>query len=94
MSKLSDYVAFCERVREERGRKCEACGRTAEEARQPKLHVHHLWPVCESGVDDPLATSPTNVILVCNWCHKLQHPGVRLYLWDMASNLRSRQLRR
>jgi predicted HNH restriction endonuclease len=90
----ADYVAFCQAIREERGFRCECCGRTAAEARQEKLHVHHLWPVASSGVADTLATSRVNVILVCNWCHKLQHPGYRRYLWDVASQQRSRALHR
>jgi predicted HNH restriction endonuclease len=93
-SKHQNYVVFCQEIRKERGYRCQCCKRTAEEAREKKLHIHHLWPVAASGINDALVTARVNVILICSWCHKLQHPGMRRYLWDMASNMRSKALRR
>lgn len=89
---FKSYVDFCATLRVERNRRCQSCGRTAEEAGDRKLHPHHLWPVAKSGVSDALVQSRANVLLVCGWCHKLQHPGHRRWLWDLAANLRGAQL--
>ncbi len=86
------YVQFCADIRVERNYRCQACGRTAEQAGDRKLHPHHLWPVAKSGVNDALVQSRGNVLLLCGFCHKLQHPGMRRWLWDMAANLRGAQL--
>ncbi len=77
MSKMKKYRDFCNAVREERGNKCEGCGRTSEQAEEKHLNVHHLLPVSRSGVDDGLVMSRANVFLMCGWCHKMQHPGQR-----------------
>jgi predicted HNH restriction endonuclease len=93
VSRTSDYKAFCAAIRLERGDRCQCCGRTAGEAHEKKLHPHHLLPVAESGVADRLATSRANVLLLCGWCHKFQHPGYRRYPWDAAARSRGRALR-
>jgi predicted HNH restriction endonuclease len=93
MSRTSDYKAFCAEVRIERGERCQGCGRTAAECGQKALHVHHLWPIAKSGMTDGLVTAKCNVLLVCDWCHKLQHPARRSYPWDAAGRARGRSLR-
>lgn len=91
-TKFKAYKRFVQRIRDERGNRCQACKRTAEEARDARLTVHHLLPVAQSGIDDALATSPCNVLLLCGYCHKLQHPGARSWPWDMASRTRAKAL--
>ena len=93
MTRTRIYLDFVRRVRVERGNRCECCGRTAEEARERALHPHHLLPVAKSGLDDLLATSPGNVLLLCGWCHSLQDPGYRSYDWAGAGVRRGVALR-
>lgn len=92
-SRTGHYLDFCAAVRAERGGRCQCCGRTAEQAQQKRLHPHHILPVADSGVADRLATSRANVLLICNWCHKFQHPGYRRYPWDASARARGRALR-
>jgi len=93
MTRTGIYLAFVRAVRAERGDRCEACKRTASEARERRLHVHHLWPIAASGIQDALATCRANVLLLCGWCHKLQHPGKREVPWDSVAIRRGVALR-
>jgi predicted HNH restriction endonuclease len=91
-SRAAAYLAFCADVIRERGGVCQACKRTAAEARQKALHVHHLLPVARSGVDDGLVTCKANTMVLCNWCHALQHPGRRSWPWLAIGASRGRLL--
>lgn len=73
-------------------RVCESCGRNANEAGQRKLYCHHLQPVgtLEGGLASDLATNPANLLLLCNDCHALFHPGIRRYPWAVAAGLRGK----
>src|SRR5665213_3066284 len=92
-SRTAKYRAFVHGVRVERGDRCEACGRSAVEARQTVLHVHHLWPIAKSGILDALVTCRANVLLVCDWCHAMQHPARRSWPWLAVGAARGRALR-
>ena len=82
MTRRKSYLEFVRRIEVERQR-CEACGRSASEAGQTHLHVHHLWPIARSGLTDALATAACNVLLLCNYCHGLQHLA-REYPWNVV----------
>lgn len=92
-SRTAVYRAFVEAVRVERGNRCQACGRSAADARQGSLHVHHLWPIAKSGISDGLVTCRANVLLVCDYCHTLQHPARRSWPWLAVGAARGRALR-
>lgn len=94
MGKLREYLNFCRTIREDRGGRCEFCGRTAEEACERRLSPHHILAIARTGVDDALATAAVNVFLLCGYCHKLQHPGKREWPWDAAGRRRGRDLSR
>lgn len=55
-------------VLEQRGEECEAC-------HVPARHVHHIITVATSGIDSELAYEPANMLVLCNDCHALMHPG-------------------
>lgn len=88
---LKQYLDFCEMIREER-QVCESCGATAEEVGQKHLHVHHLQRVQILGYNHPAIRDPKNVLLLCNACHALMHPGIRRYNWMGAAITRSQNL--
>jgi predicted HNH restriction endonuclease len=92
-SKLAQYKAFVAATIASVGGRCECCGRTAQEARQPALHCHHLWSVAKSGIADALVMARCNVLVVCHYCHRLQHTGQREWAWDSAGMKRGMALR-
>jgi len=57
-------------VLEARGEFCEVCG-------VPAHHVHHVHTVSETGIAHALAYEPANMLILCNDCHVLMHPGSR-----------------
>jgi predicted HNH restriction endonuclease len=83
-------MEFCRRIEKER-KVCQACGRAADAAGQKHLHVHHLWPIAKSGLSDALATAACNVLLLCNYCHGLQHLA-REYPWNVVGVVRGVRL--
>lgn len=72
-------------VLEQRGEICEACGAAAR-------HVHHIITVATSGIDSELAFEPANMMVLCNECHALMHPGSknRNMWWRMHEAGKSR----
>ena len=54
---------------EQRGEECECC-------HAPARHVHHIITVATSGIDSELAFEPANMMVLCNECHALMHPGI------------------
>lgn len=76
-------------VVERRGHVCEACGSSAS-------HVHHINSASETGIDSELLVDPANMLLLCDDCHCLMHPGTRnrnMYLrFGSAASARGRAL--
>ena len=70
MSRASDYRALLRFEVEQRGHRCEGCGMPAE-------HIHHVNPISETGIMSDLAFEPANMLLLCDDCHCLMHPGTR-----------------
>ena len=81
------YLALLKRLRRERGERCEICG-------APATHGHHVIPVSETGIGAPLVIEPANILILCDWCHKMQHPGIRSWGWGEIRASRGRALRR
>ena len=80
------YREMLKAVKAERGEWCEACG-------VPASHVHHVLPIARTGITDPLAFEPANVIILCDDCHLLMHPGIRRTDWLTIRALRGKALR-
>ena len=70
-----------------RGAKCEACG-------TPSNHVHHVAPVSDTGIASELVYDPANLLVLCDDCHCLFHPGYRTYPWLTVGVTRGRMLQR
>lgn len=70
MSNISRYRRIVAREVERRGHRCECCGEAAD-------HMHHINPVSETGITSELAFEPANMMLLCDDCHCLMHPGPR-----------------
>ena len=72
-------------VLDQRGEECESC-------HAPARHVHHVHTVAESGIDSELVYEPANMMVLCNDCHALMHPGSknRNMWWRMADAGKSR----
>jgi uncharacterized protein with PIN domain len=68
--RLGRYKEALTAVRDSRGEICEACG-------APTRCVHHINPVSETGIDAELVYEPANMMLLCDDCHCLMHPGTR-----------------
>ncbi len=66
--------------------RCQSCGFSAQELGQVRLHVHHLlaFQSLELKEMDPLMFAAGNVLVLCNSCHALHHPGLRAYDWFSA----------
>ncbi len=86
-SPMSRYIRTVRRIRKERGEFCEICG-------APATHGHHVIPVGETGIDAELVFLEANIMILCDWCHKMQHPGMREWSWDTARILRGQALHR
>ncbi|EMO43776.1 hypothetical protein LEP1GSC187_0509 [Leptospira santarosai str. ZUN179] len=50
------------------------------------MHVARL------GLDDPAIIDEGNILVLCNHCHSLFHPGSRVYNWFLAGLNRGVQL--
>lgn len=85
LSNTQRYRALLQQVRATRGSVCEAC-------HAPALHVHHVIPILRTGLNDALAYEPANVLLLCEDCHLLMHPGIRRTDWLLIRRLRGRAL--
>ena len=75
-------MAWTRRVRRRVGW-CQSCGHTAAEVGQKRLYLHHLMTVARLGLHDPAVMDEGNVLVVCNACHALFHPALRLD-WNLA----------
>ena len=75
MNKQRRYRAIVNEIRRERGDICEACG-------EPATHPHHIIPVSETSIHSELVFAKENMILLCDDCHTLMHPGYRDIGWD------------
>jgi predicted HNH restriction endonuclease len=55
-------------------------------------HVHHIIAVELTGIAAELALEPANMLVLCNDCHALMHPGSRNrnMWWHMSDVSRSR----
>ncbi len=71
MSRARLYISVVADVLEARDSRCESCGAPDIE------HVHHIIPVSETGICSELAIEPANMMVLCNDCHVLFHPGSR-----------------
>ncbi|WP_032922440.1 HNH endonuclease [Leptospira santarosai] len=89
--RLSEYRSFANRIVSER-LQCESCRATTEEVGQKRLHIHHLMHVARLGLDDPAIIDEGNILVLCNHCHSLFHPGSRVYNWFLAGLNRGVQL--
>lgn len=74
LAQTREYIAFKRRLIVERGARCEACG-------VPATHPHHIIPVSDTSIHSPLVVEPANVLILCDDCHCLMHPGYRSYPW-------------
>jgi 5-methylcytosine-specific restriction endonuclease McrA len=70
MNNLKRYLAILEKIRKERGEKCEGCGLRA-------THGHHIIPVSETSIASELVFEPANILILCDDCHSLMHPNIR-----------------
>lgn len=64
---IKRYRRIIEGIKRERI-DCEVC-------HSPASHVHHIIPVSETGIASELVYEPANMMLLCDDCHALQHPG-------------------
>lgn len=70
VSNRNRYIKLLHKIRDERNNKCETCGHKAE-------HGHHIIPVSETSIDSELVYEPANIMILCDECHALMHPGLR-----------------
>ena len=81
------YLRTLRRIRQETGDRCEICGAHA-------THGHHIIPVSETGIESEMVVLRGNILLLCDWCHKMQHPGIRSWGWGDIRKSRGRALHR
>lgn len=79
---LRAYRASQAKVRRERGERCEVCRVSARA-------THHIVSVGSTGIASPLVADPANLLIVCDDCHCLFHPGQREYIWVSAGAKRA-----
>lgn len=79
---LRAYRVSQAQVRRDRGERCEVCATGARA-------THHLASVGSTGIASPLVSDPRNLLIVCNDCHALFHPGERAYDWTAAGAKRA-----
>ena len=80
-SPLARYRRVLASVRQERGERCEACG-------VPARAAHHVIAVGIAGIASELVFEPANLLILCDNCHCLFHPGRRFYPWLTAAKMR------
>ena len=68
-------------IRRERGERCEACGVSAR-------HGHHIIAVGQTGIAADLVYEPRNVMILCEDCHLLMHPRIRVTDWATVRRAR------
>ena len=81
LSPVTRYKRVLAAVRAERGERCEACG-------VPARSGHHIVSVGLAGIASELVYAPANLMILCNDCHALFHPGRRAYPWLDAARRR------
>lgn len=90
MSNVGRYRSIVAREVKRRGHRCEAC-------EEPADHMHHINPISETGITSELAFEPANMLLLCDDCHCLMHPGTRnrnmRLRFASAASARGRSLR-
>jgi hypothetical protein len=84
---LKRYRAVKAAVLAERGEFCEAC-------RAPSRYVHHIIGVSMTGIASELVYEPANLMVLCDDCHALMHPGYRSYDWGQAKKGRGQAIAR
>lgn len=84
---LRRYLAVLHAIRRQRGCFCEACGVLAK-------HGHHIIPVSETGIAAELVYEPANIMLLCDDCHLLMHPGIRRTDWLLIRRGRGQAIHR
>ncbi|MBU2060156.1 MAG: HNH endonuclease [Gammaproteobacteria bacterium] len=83
---LQRYHEVVRRIRRERGERCEACAVRAR-------HPHHIIPVSETSIASELVYDPANMLILCDECHALMHPGLRnISDWGRARRERGQAL--
>jgi predicted HNH restriction endonuclease len=82
---LKRYKAAKAALLAERGHVCEACG-------APASHPHHVAPCSETGIASELVFDPANMIVLCDSCHAMMHPGHRRYWTTGTRASRGRDL--
>lgn len=85
MTPMRRYIETLKSIRAERGEVCEACGAWTR-------YAHHVNPVSATGIASALVWHAANLMLLCDDCHALMHPGVRGYPWFQAGRGRLRDL--
>lgn len=86
-SPLARYRRTLATVRIERGERCEVCS-------TPTRSAHHVNAVGITGIADALVYEPANLLMLCDHCHTLMHPGRRSYAWLTARKIRGAALTR
>lgn len=81
LSPVTRYKRVLAAVRAERGERCEACG-------VPARSGHHIVSVGIAGIASELVFEPANLMILCDGCHALFHPGRRFYPWLDAARRR------
>lgn len=84
---LKRYRRALAQVRAERGERCECCG-------VPARAAHHVNAVGTTGIASALVSEPSNLLVICDDCHALFHPGRRVYPWLTVGKRRTTALRR
>lgn len=87
MTPVRRYRRALADLRSSRGERCEGCGASTRSA-------HHIIPVSATGIAAELVYEPANLMLLCNDCHSLMHPGYRRYSWNLAGEARGKALGR
>lgn len=87
ISNFKRYLLVLKQIRAERGEFCEVCG-------VPAKHAHHIYPVSESSIHSELVYDPANLLILCDNCHLLMHPGIRRTDWLKIRKGRGQAIRR
>lgn len=86
MKNLGRYLNVLNEIKRERGKFCECCKSLA-------THGHHIIPVSETSIASELVFETANIMLLCDNCHALMHPGIRnISDWRGARKRRGQRL--